>query len=1394
MAIFTIPSQVDLKGARDDLKQFERIAKASGEKTATELLKAMKRELDRQRADIQEAQRRGLITSQEARKLGNDVARAFNEQIVARLDQMRRAGQQNTAEFQKLQRSLRAIAKERPPDQQWLSFGAVLKRVGTVAAGVVAALGITGGLRSGIAFLRDSIGAAEELAKSYLRLQSSAKLFGVSQKDLTNLAARARSEFALNAGAANELAVQVTKLAARAGDASKAQDLLTRALDLGAAQGHDAATVALALEQSLRGVDEGTDRLLQRNPSQIYKEWAAEIGKAAGQLTDAEQKQAIMNAILREGEKVQGAYGAMLDTNVGQMTRWRQRVQEAREEIGQRALPLLVQLQAFLAGPFATAVTLIADAFERWADPMDRIIARMERLGVASETVAPLILKDAIEDSEKSLEDLNAEFKEFQNQVERRGREQLLPEIPGLDTLPKDRGELQRLIRQAEADVSRERAADDRKAIEAAQTRLEFLRKALGTVEKIAAEEESIRRAQAALPEAERKAALRAELTEIEGQLTALAERGDSAAAEAVRRTLEARAEEIRKALGQAVDAAVQAAGGGGTGDDAAAKAAKAARERIDKQLALFTQQQEFTQTAGVSGFTDETLRRFEQIVRLMEQIDQLEEDIALLGGAAPAGARDLLAQKQAELAKLQAASKEAAEDVRAALERAASIAPEIADITVRSLRPIRLEYSNATKAVGDLERAERDLLTARATGDPDRIAAAEERVKVAREAGREAVRELAIALADGKLSTEEAEKAAELLKKHFGDLVGETDQWARGIELAVRGALNVLEVFGSISDQVRDVGAGVLDIVAGFQQIQDAKGSLLGVLGGAGAALGGALAIGSALFGGDDREKARQEALQRELDAINDATEGLKDFGREIGAITQQVRRAQGLLDQAARAAGLEPGTAQSLVQQREDARAGLAAARAGTSGLTGAALDKLIADLEKKFEALNGALEAYDAAMEEIRQGVLRDLELSRAQATLSGRELEQRELELAQLARRADLEAAGLITDAEVLASLEATEAAEKAALEARIAEAEAANILNASLRKLASEGFAETARINELLANQEKRLAELRKEGASAAEIAAEEEAQQAEREAEGRTLGDRIRRRAAERSGDTETLLRLDQADLERQFMDEMAALKALADAGAITAEEFEELSALLKGDLGAALEDLAEAAAEAAAAQKEAAEDFEGSLELDLARAEGRDADARRIEAEDRRDARRRRAEELGILDDVTDIIERLFQIESTGGTGPTAVTAQEPTESVAVRQSMTQTEQTAQTGLGLDRTRNALLRAILAEMRGGVTGISTNVASVNPTAFLPPVSRGAGATVVNLNLGDLSATVQLGAGATPEEIADAALGSLRPGLVRTLVREVDTGQAREHINFRRSQGIIRRP
>ena len=64
----------------------------------------------------------------------------------------------------------------------------------------------------------------------------------------------------------------------------------------------------------LLGIDEGTDRLFNRNPSALWKEYAASIGTTAGKLTDAQKQQALLSAALLEGAKVGGEYERFLGT------------------------------------------------------------------------------------------------------------------------------------------------------------------------------------------------------------------------------------------------------------------------------------------------------------------------------------------------------------------------------------------------------------------------------------------------------------------------------------------------------------------------------------------------------------------------------------------------------------------------------------------------------------------------------------------------------------------------------------------------------------------------------------------------------------------------------------------------------------------------------------------------------------------------------------------------------------------------------------------------------------------------------------------------------------------------------------------------------------------------
>jgi hypothetical protein len=157
-------------------------------------------------------------------------------------------------------------------------------------------------------YVLESIAAYDRFAASQTKLAAQSKLTGVSMAELNRIAEAGRDAFGLSTVVANDAATTVAKYASRAGDATKANELLAKALDLGAAAGLDAAATMESLEQGLRGQDEGFDKLLGKNPSSIWKEFADANGLAVGKMTDTQKRMAELTAIMDAGNIVQGSY------------------------------------------------------------------------------------------------------------------------------------------------------------------------------------------------------------------------------------------------------------------------------------------------------------------------------------------------------------------------------------------------------------------------------------------------------------------------------------------------------------------------------------------------------------------------------------------------------------------------------------------------------------------------------------------------------------------------------------------------------------------------------------------------------------------------------------------------------------------------------------------------------------------------------------------------------------------------------------------------------------------------------------------------------------------------------------------------------------------------------
>jgi len=176
-----------------------------------------------------------------------------------------------------------------------------------------------GGLALGI---KKAVDVVDEYTASQLRLRGIAKITGAALTDLVGLAEKAEKQFKLSKVQAANLSSEMFKLAGAAGDVSQAAPALEAFLNIGAARGLDAEASLLAVRQAVLGIDEGTDKLFDVNPIELYKRYARALGVSADSLNDMQKKQAILNAAFEDGAKVTTSYGEFLATTLGKQAQF----------------------------------------------------------------------------------------------------------------------------------------------------------------------------------------------------------------------------------------------------------------------------------------------------------------------------------------------------------------------------------------------------------------------------------------------------------------------------------------------------------------------------------------------------------------------------------------------------------------------------------------------------------------------------------------------------------------------------------------------------------------------------------------------------------------------------------------------------------------------------------------------------------------------------------------------------------------------------------------------------------------------------------------------------------------------------------------------------------------
>lgn len=214
-------------------------------------------------------------------------------------------------------------------------FTGSLKRMGDEGVALLSNKFLQGfGLVGIWAGLNKAFDAADLFRVALQKLEGTAKITGTPLAALQGLADTAAEKFKLSKTASADLSVEMVKLAAKAGDVGKAGPAMQAFLDIGAARGLSASETLKAVQQAILGIDEGTDKLFNANPSVLYQQFAQSIGTTAGKLTDQQKAQALLTAATIDGSKVQGEYANFLNSTAGQAELAANKQQEAYAKIG----------------------------------------------------------------------------------------------------------------------------------------------------------------------------------------------------------------------------------------------------------------------------------------------------------------------------------------------------------------------------------------------------------------------------------------------------------------------------------------------------------------------------------------------------------------------------------------------------------------------------------------------------------------------------------------------------------------------------------------------------------------------------------------------------------------------------------------------------------------------------------------------------------------------------------------------------------------------------------------------------------------------------------------------------------------------------------------------------
>ena len=244
-------------------------------------------------------------------------------------------------------------------------FGTGITAVGVGLGGLLVKTGLTAARVEVLGTVMENIGRVSGVSNNILAEQEETiKKLGITTR------------------ASRELLIKFMQSQLDVSDASK---IARVAQDLAVISGQNSSEAAETLTNAI--VTQNTVLLKQfgivQNLNKIYDGYAEELGKSSDELTDVEKKQAFLNVILKEGEKVAGTYDAAMGDVGKQMSSLARLIETAEEKFGEAFLPVMEKviesitklLKAYIAlspeqKKLITQVTIATAAFSLILGPL----------------------------------------------------------------------------------------------------------------------------------------------------------------------------------------------------------------------------------------------------------------------------------------------------------------------------------------------------------------------------------------------------------------------------------------------------------------------------------------------------------------------------------------------------------------------------------------------------------------------------------------------------------------------------------------------------------------------------------------------------------------------------------------------------------------------------------------------------------------------------------------------------------------------------------------------------------------------------------------------------------------------------------------------------------------